>query len=62
MKQVISRNGYGGTVKLGALRAKGHVYPQFRLPERFADCVGDIYRVYALEDGKTIVSRRGAIH
>jgi hypothetical protein len=27
VKQVISRNGYGGTVKLGALRAKRHVYP-----------------------------------
>ena len=27
MKQVISRNGYSGTIKFGALRAKGHVYP-----------------------------------
>jgi len=59
MKQVISRNGYSGTIKLGALRAKGHVYPQFRLPERYSNCVGDRYCVYASEDGKTIVLTAG---
>jgi len=61
MKQAISKNGYGGTIKLRALRAKGHLYPQFRLPERFSNCLGDKYRVYASEDGKTIASPRGDI-